>query len=52
MLVFDVRGSVMFYLMCVHIIFSTVWIAEWPPFGKELVTRLRYVLFVLLLFFI
>ena len=26
--------------MCVHIIFSLVWVAEWPPFGKELLTRL------------
>ena len=24
----------------VHIIFSSVWVAEWPPFGKELPTRL------------
>ena len=27
-------------LMCVHIIFSSVWVAEWPPFGKDLLTRL------------
>ena len=26
--------------MCVHIVFSTVWVAEWPPFEKELLTRL------------
>ena len=26
--------------MCVHIIFSLVCVAEWPPFGKELLTRL------------
>ena len=26
--------------MFVHIIFSSVWVAEWPPFGKELLTRL------------
>ena len=30
----------MFQLMCVHIIFSSVWVAEWPPFGKELLTWL------------
>ena len=26
--------------MCVHIIVSSNWAAEWPPFGKELLTRL------------
>ena len=26
--------------MCVHINFSSVWVAEWPFFGKELLTRL------------
>ena len=29
-----------FYLMLVHIISSSVWVGEWPPFGKELVTRI------------
>ena len=31
-----------FHLMCVYItcMLSSVWIAEWPPFGKELLTRL------------
>ena len=29
-----------FRLSCVHIIFSSVWVAEWPSFGKELLTRL------------
>ena len=29
-----------FHLMCVHIVFSSVWVTEWPPFGKELLTRL------------
>ena len=28
------------HLMCVHIIFSSVSVAEWPPFGKTLLTRL------------
>ena len=32
--VFGVRVSVMFHLTCVHIIFSSVSVAEWPPFGK------------------
>ena len=31
---FGVRVSVMFYLMFVHYTFSSVWIAEWPPFWK------------------
>ena len=29
-----------FHLMFAHIIFSSVWVAEWPPFGKALPTRL------------
>ena len=29
-----------FHLTCVHIIFGSVWVAEWPPFGKQLLTRL------------
>ena len=28
------------HLMFDHIIFSSVLVAEWPPFGKELPTRL------------
>ena len=30
----------MFHLMCVNIIFSSVKVAEWPPFETELLTRL------------
>ena len=30
----------MSHLMCVHIIFSWVWVGEWPPFGEELLTRM------------
>ena len=30
---FGVRVSVMFLFMFVHYTFSSVWIAEWPPFG-------------------
>ena len=29
-----VRVSVMFHFMFVHYTFSSVWVAEWPPFGK------------------
>ena len=28
------------HLMCVHIIFSSVSVAEWPPSGKKLLARL------------
>ena len=24
-----------FHLTCVHIILCSVWVAEWPPFGKK-----------------
>ena len=37
---FGVRVSVTFRLMIVHIIFSSVKVAEWPHLGKELLTRL------------
>ena len=37
---FVVRVSVMFHLMFVHYTFSSVWVAEWPPFGKWLPARL------------
>ena len=30
----------MFHLMFVHYTFSSVWVAEWPPFGKELSIQL------------
>ena len=36
--VFAVRVSVTFHLMCVHNMLSSVRVAEWPPFGKELLT--------------
>ena len=29
-----VRVSVMFHFMFVHYTFSSVWVAEWPPFKK------------------
>ena len=33
-LVFGVRVSVMFHFMFVHYTLSSVWVAEWSPFGK------------------
>ena len=33
---FGVRVSVMFHFMFVLYTFSSVWFAEWPPFGKYL----------------
>ena len=30
----DNAFSVMFHFMFVHYTFSSVWVAEWPPFGK------------------
>ena len=32
---FGVRVSVMFPFMFVLYTFSSVWVAEWPPFGKK-----------------
>ena len=37
---FGVRVSVMFHFMFVHYTFRSVWVAEWPPFGKKLPARL------------
>ena len=37
---FGVRVSVMFHPMFVHYTFSSVWVAEWPPLGKQLPARL------------
>ena len=31
---FGVRVSVIFHLMFVHFTFTSVFVAEWPPFGK------------------
>ena len=36
---FGVRVSVMFHFMVVHYTFSSVSVAEWPPFGKQLPAR-------------
>ena len=30
---FGVRVSVVFHFIVVHYTFSSVWVAEWPPFG-------------------
>ena len=37
---FGVRVSVMFHFMFFHYTFSSVWVAEWLPFGKWLPARL------------
>ena len=42
----NVRVSVMYHLMFVNIIFRSVWVAKWPPFGKELLIGWPYVFFV------
>ena len=31
---FSVGVSVMFRFVFVHYAFGSVWVAEWPPFGK------------------
>ena len=31
----------MFHFMFVHYTFSTVWVAEWPPFGKHMQLLVR-----------
>ena len=49
---FDVRVSVMFHFMFVHYTFSSVWVAEWPPFGKLLPARLAICSYVFCLFVI
>ena len=37
---FSARVLMPFHLMCVHIMFSLVWVVEWPSFGEELLIRL------------
>ena len=32
--VLESRVSVMFHIIFVHYTFSSVWVAEWSPFGK------------------
>ena len=32
---FGVSVLVMFHFMFVHYTFSSVWVAEWPPFGEK-----------------
>ena len=36
---FGVRASVVFHLMLVHNTLSSVWDAEWSPFGEKLPAR-------------
>ena len=45
---FGVRVSVMFHFMFVHYTFSSVWVAEWPPFGKLLPARLAICFYCIL----
>ena len=47
----------MLHLMFAHTIFSSVWVADWPAFEKELPTRLTIcsictltIIFVILIF--
>ena len=50
---FDVRVLVMFHVMFVHYTFSSVWVAEWPPFWKiaaRSVSNLFLLYFVYLLY--
>ena len=49
-----VRVSVVSHLMFIHYNFTLVWVAEWPPFGKYLLTRLAFCshLWFLVIFFI
>ena len=44
--------AVTFHLMYVQIIFSSVYVVEWPPFGKSCSLGCPYVLFVFCLFVI
>ena len=49
---FGVRVSVMFHLMFVHYTISSVWVAEWPPFGNGCQLSWPYVLILFCLFVI
>ena len=40
----------MSHLMFVHYTFSSIWVAEWPPFEKKLPLGWPYVLIVFCLF--
>ena len=48
---FGVRVSVMFHLI-VHYTFSSVWVAEWPPFGNSCPLGWPLVLIVFCIFVI
>ena len=45
---YRLRISVTFHVMCVNITFSSVCVAMWPPFGKELLIRLTICYFCIL----
>ena len=42
----------MFHPMFVHYTFSSVWVAEWPPFGEKLPARLAIFLIVFYLVYV
>ena len=42
----------MFHITFVHIVFISVWVTEWLPFGKELPTRLTIYSLCILTFLI
>ena len=39
---FGVKVSVMFHFMFAHYTFSSVWVAEWPPFGNIAARSVNY----------
>ena len=49
---FGVRVSVMFHFMYIYYTFSSVWVAEWPPFGNSCLLGEQFVLIVFCLFVI
>ena len=49
---FDFRVSVMSLFMFGCYTFSSVWVVEWPPFGKQLPTQLTICSYVFCLFVI
>ena len=42
----------MTFHLCVHIKFSSVWVAEWPPFGEKLLTVVHSVDHMFSLYFL
>ena len=46
MLAFGVRVSVTFRLMIIHVILSSVWVAEWPPFWERAAHSVDHMLYL------